>query len=139
GLLMSLESTGARCEQMAQHMLIHGTPFDPADMVRRIDAVDNAAIARVVAGWHSAPPTLTALGPIGRLEDFDRLKARRGARSRVPTRRGRSAAPLSPPVPGPVRPVPADRRPRLPASARTRRLRGMGEHQGALALLSRSL
>jgi predicted Zn-dependent peptidase len=79
GLLMSLESTGARCEQMAQHMLIHGTPFDPADMVRRIDAVDNAAIARVVAGWHSAPPTLTALGPIGRLEDFDHLKARLAA------------------------------------------------------------
>src|SRR5207245_2018830 len=40
GLLMSLEHTGARCEQMAQHMLIHGTPFDPADMVRRIEAVD---------------------------------------------------------------------------------------------------
>jgi predicted Zn-dependent peptidase len=79
GLLMSLESTGARCEQMAQHMLIHGTPFDPADMVRRIEAVDDAAIARVVAGWHSAPPTLTALGPIGRLEDFDRLKARLAA------------------------------------------------------------
>src|SRR6266404_5613822 len=79
GLLMSLESTGARCEQLAQHMLIYGTPFDPADLVRRIDAVDNAAIARVVAGWHSAPPTLTALGPIGRLEDFDRLKARLAA------------------------------------------------------------
>jgi predicted Zn-dependent peptidase len=79
GLLMSLESTGARCEQMAQHMLIHGTPFDPADMVRRIEAVDDAAIARVVAGWHSAPPTLTALGPVGRLEDFDRLKARLAA------------------------------------------------------------
>jgi predicted Zn-dependent peptidase len=79
GLLMSLESTGARCEQLAQHMLIHGTPFDPADMVRRIEAVDDAAIARVVAGWHSAPPTLTALGPIGRLEDFDRLKARLAA------------------------------------------------------------
>ena len=79
GLLMSLESTGARCEQMAQHMLIHGTPFDPADMVRRIEAVDDAAIARVVEGWHSAPPTLTALGPIGRLEDFDRLKARLAA------------------------------------------------------------
>ncbi len=53
--------------------------FDPADMVQRIEAVDNAAIARVVAGWHSAPPTLTALGPIGRLEDFDRLKARLAA------------------------------------------------------------
>jgi predicted Zn-dependent peptidase len=76
GLLMSLESTAARCEQMAQHMLIHGTPFDPADMVRRIEAVDDAAIARVVDRWHSAPPTLAALGPVGRLEDFERLKAR---------------------------------------------------------------
>jgi predicted Zn-dependent peptidase len=76
GLLMSLESTGARCEQMAQHMLIHGTPFDPADMVRRIEAVDDAAIGRVVKRWRSAPPTLAALGPLGRLEDFDRLRAR---------------------------------------------------------------
>ena len=76
GILMSLESTGARCEQMAQYMLIHGTPFDPADMVRRIEAVDDAAIARVVAGWHAAPPTLAALGPIGQLEDFERLRGR---------------------------------------------------------------
>ena len=30
---------------MAQHMLIHGTPFDPAEIVRRIEAVDDAAIA----------------------------------------------------------------------------------------------
>ncbi|HXP05846.1 MAG TPA: pitrilysin family protein [Stellaceae bacterium] len=76
GLLMSLESTSARCEQMAQHMLIHGTPFDPADIVRRIDAVDDAAIGRVVAGWRIASPTLVALGPAGRLEDFARFEAR---------------------------------------------------------------
>ena len=79
GLLMSLESTGARCEQMAQHMLIHGTPFDPADLVRRIEAVDDAAIGRVVAGWRAAPPTLAALGPVGQLEDFERLRARLAA------------------------------------------------------------
>jgi len=79
GLLMSLESTSARCEQMAQHLLIHGTPFDPAEIVRRVEAVDDAAIARVVAGWRRAPPTLTALGPLGRLEDFDRLTRRLGA------------------------------------------------------------
>jgi len=76
GLLMSLESTSARCEQLAQHLLIHGTPFDPADLVRRIEAVDDAAIARVVARWREAPPTVAALGPIGRLEEFDRLQAR---------------------------------------------------------------
>ena len=79
GILMSLESTGARCEQMAQYMLIHGTPFDPADMVRRIEAVDDAAIARVVAQWRTAPPTLAALGPVGQLEDFERLRARLAA------------------------------------------------------------
>jgi predicted Zn-dependent peptidase len=79
GLLMSLESTSARCEQMAQHMLIHGTPFDPDDLVRRIDAVDDAAIGRVVAGWRSGPPTLAALGPAGNLDDFARLEARLGA------------------------------------------------------------
>ena len=78
GLLMSLESTAARCEQMAQHMLIHGTPFDPVDMVRRIEAIDDASIARIVARWRDAPPTLAALGPVGRLEDFERLKARLG-------------------------------------------------------------
>ena len=79
GLLMSLESTGARCEQMAQHMLVYGTPFDPVDMVRRIEAVDGAAIGRVVARLRGAPPTLAALGPLSRLEDFERLRGRLSA------------------------------------------------------------
>ena len=76
GLLMSLESTSARCEQMAQHMLIYGTPFDPDDIVRRIDAVNDDAIRRVVASWGCGPPTLVALGPVSRLEDFARVEAR---------------------------------------------------------------
>ena len=79
GLLMSLESTSARCEQLAQHLLIYGTPFDPAEVVRRIEAVDEAAIARVVALWSSAPPTLAALGPLSRLEGYDKLRARLAA------------------------------------------------------------
>jgi predicted Zn-dependent peptidase len=76
GLLMSLESTSTRCEQLAQHLLIHGTPFHPAEIVRRIEAVDDTAVARVVARWREGPPTLTALGPLSRLEDFDRVQAR---------------------------------------------------------------
>jgi predicted Zn-dependent peptidase len=79
GLLMSLESTSARCEQLAQHLLIHGTPFDPVEVVRNIEAVDDDAIRRVVARWRSAPPTLAALGPLSRLEEFDRVKERFGA------------------------------------------------------------
>jgi predicted Zn-dependent peptidase len=76
GLLMSLESTSTRCEQLAQHLLIHGTPFDPPDIVRHIEAVDDAAIRRVVARWRSGRPTLAALGPASRLEEFDRIRER---------------------------------------------------------------
>src|SRR6201993_1570755 len=76
GLLMSLESTSARCEQLAQHLLIYGTPFDPPEVVRRIEAVDDAAIRRIVAHWRSAPPTVTALGPLSRLEEYGKLQAR---------------------------------------------------------------
>jgi predicted Zn-dependent peptidase len=74
GLLMSLESTSARCEQLAQHLLIHGTPFDPPEIVGHIEMVDDAAISRVVARWRSAPPTLAALGPLSGLEEFDRIR-----------------------------------------------------------------
>ncbi len=74
GLLMSLESTSARCEQLAQHLLIHGTPFDPLEIVGHIEMVDDAAISRVVARWRSAPPTLAALGPLSGLEEFDRIR-----------------------------------------------------------------
>jgi predicted Zn-dependent peptidase len=76
GLLMSLESTSARCEQLAQHLLIHGTPFYPPEIVRRIEEVDDAAISRVIARWRSAPPTLAAVGPLSGLEEFDRMQAR---------------------------------------------------------------
>jgi predicted Zn-dependent peptidase len=76
GLLMSLESTSARCEQLAQHLLIHGRPFDPPEIVRRIEEVDDAAIRRVVARWRSAPPTLAAVGPLSGLEEFEQMRTR---------------------------------------------------------------
>ena len=76
GLLMSLESSSARCEQLAQHLLIHGTPFDPLEIVEHIEAVDDDAVRRVVSHWRSAPPTLAALGPLSGLEGFDSVRHR---------------------------------------------------------------
>jgi len=73
GLLMSLEGTTARCEQQASHMLIFGRPLDPAELVRHIDAVDEDSVIRVARRITRAAPTLTALGPIGRIEEYDRL------------------------------------------------------------------
>jgi predicted Zn-dependent peptidase len=76
GLLMSLEATSARVEQHASHMLTFGRPFDSSELIRRIDAVDDAAVARVVARFASAPPTFAALGPIGKVEAYERLAER---------------------------------------------------------------
>ncbi|HUH83541.1 MAG TPA: pitrilysin family protein [Stellaceae bacterium] len=79
GLLMSLESTAARCEQQAAHMMVFGRPLDMAEMVARIDAVDDAAVARVARQLASAPPTLAALGPVGRVDAYPRLLERLSA------------------------------------------------------------
>jgi predicted Zn-dependent peptidase len=73
GLLMSLEGTAARCEQHANHLLVFGTPLDPAELVQHIDAVDEDAVIRVARRFTSSPPTIAALGPIGRIEDYQRL------------------------------------------------------------------
>ena len=75
-LLMSRESTGTRCEQLANHMLVYGRPPSVAEIVAKVDAVDEAAIRRVVARLLSAPPTLAAIGPTDALESYDALKAR---------------------------------------------------------------
>jgi predicted Zn-dependent peptidase len=78
GLLMSLESTTARCEQQAGHMLVFGEPLNVAEVVVRIDAVDDAAVGRVARRLLTAPPTLTALGPIGKIEPYPRIAERLG-------------------------------------------------------------
>ena len=51
-----------------------GNCFDPGEIVKRIEEVDDDAIRRVVARWRSGPPTLVALGPVSRLEEFDRTR-----------------------------------------------------------------
>ncbi|HXQ50864.1 MAG TPA: pitrilysin family protein [Stellaceae bacterium] len=79
GLLMSLESTGARCEQHATHMLVFGRPLDVQELIQHIDDVDDAAVARVARRLFEAPPTVTALGPVGRIQAYDRLVQNLGA------------------------------------------------------------
>ncbi len=79
GLLMSLESSSSRCEQIARQMLIFGQPLTVEDQLARIDAVDAATVSRVAGRLLGAgKPTLAAIGPIGRLEKYQRLTARFG-------------------------------------------------------------
>ena len=74
--LMGLESTGARCEQLAQHLLIYGRPLVLSEIIGKIDAVDAGAVRRFAAGLGPGRPTLASLGPIGAVEAFDRVAER---------------------------------------------------------------
>ena len=76
GLLMSLESTNARSEQLANQLLVYGRPIPVDEIVGRIDAVDAAAIRRVADRLRSGPVTVAALGPIDWLESHEAIAAR---------------------------------------------------------------
>jgi predicted Zn-dependent peptidase len=76
GLLMSREGTGARCEQLAQQMLIFDRPLPLAEIVGQIDAVDVAAVSRVAARIVGGAPTLAAIGPVDRVEALASVRRR---------------------------------------------------------------
>ncbi|MBM3517647.1 MAG: insulinase family protein [Alphaproteobacteria bacterium] len=76
GLLMSLESSMARCEQISRQLLIFGRIIPTEELLARIAAVDEAAIRRVTERLLATPPVVAALGPIQALEPYERVRAR---------------------------------------------------------------
>lgn len=75
-ILMSLESTSARCEQLARQMLVFGRPLPVPEVVAKVDAVDPAAVMGVARRLRSSSLTFTALGPVSRIEPFERMTQR---------------------------------------------------------------
>lgn len=78
-LLMALESTGARCEQVAQHLLIFGRVMPIEEMVARIDAIDAEQIGTLAQKIFAVPPVLAAVGPLDNLEPYDTITRRLAA------------------------------------------------------------
>jgi predicted Zn-dependent peptidase len=74
--LMSREKPSARCEQLASQLLIYGRPIPPAEAVARIDAVTVDDLARLARRLMHSKPTLTALGPIGQVMEYEALTRR---------------------------------------------------------------
>ncbi len=75
-LLMGLESPGARCEQAAQQLLVYGRVLPVEEMVAKVDAVDVDAVANVARRIFRTHPTMTSIGPVGKIEPFDRVVGR---------------------------------------------------------------
>ncbi|MGH7041645.1 MAG: M16 family metallopeptidase [Acetobacteraceae bacterium] len=66
-LLMSLESTGSRCEQLARQLQVFGRVVPTAETVAKLNAVTVADVERAAAQHFRAAPTLAVLGPAERV------------------------------------------------------------------------
>lgn len=77
-VLMSLESTSARCEQLARQLFIYGRPVPTEELVAQIEAIDEAAVARVARRLFTTAPTFAAIGPLAKVENFSQVTARLG-------------------------------------------------------------
>ena len=76
GILMSLESTSSRCEQLARQMMVFGRPLPSAEVVGHIEEVNAKSIRAATEKLFAGPPTLAALGPIGSVESLEEIKTR---------------------------------------------------------------
>jgi len=78
-LLMSLESTGSRCEQLARQLQVFGRVIPTAETVAKINAVTTADVCAAAGRIFRAAPTLATLGPVehvpGLAEVVERLAA----------------------------------------------------------------
>ncbi len=62
GLLMSLESSGARAEQMARHLLIHGRLLEPHELVAKVDAVTAEGVRLFAQSLAASAPCVAVVG-----------------------------------------------------------------------------
>lgn len=76
GVLMSLESTSARCEQLARQIHIYGRPISPTEVADHIDAVDTVAMSRVARRIISSVPSLSTVGPAAESRAYARVLER---------------------------------------------------------------
>ncbi|MFT8422302.1 MAG: pitrilysin family protein [Gluconacetobacter sp.] len=63
-LLMSLESTGSRCEQLARQLQVFGRLVPTAETVSLVNKVTIEDVKRVAARVFRGTPTLASLGPV---------------------------------------------------------------------------
>lgn len=75
-ILMARESTSARAEQLARHIMLFDRPLGVDEIVAEIDAVDDNAVRAVADRLFTGIPTVSAIGPISGLESHEALAKR---------------------------------------------------------------
>lgn len=77
--VMALESTFRRAERVAQNMLKYGRVIPLEEIERKIDAVDARALSAMAKRVFAGKPTFAAVGPLGRIENYDAIAKRLAA------------------------------------------------------------
>ena len=75
-ILMGRESTGVRCEQLAQQLLIFDRSISVDETVAKIDAVEVCDVQNFAKNMLQSPMTMAALGPLSNLENKEALQKR---------------------------------------------------------------
>ena len=78
-LLMSLESTGSRCEQLARQIQVFGRPVPTAETVAKLNAVTAESVRRAAGRVFRAAPTLAAMGPADKVPHLPAIVERLAA------------------------------------------------------------
>ena len=79
GLLMSLESTGSRCEQLARQWQVFGRIIPVEETVGKINAVTVEDIRASAAKIFRQKPTLATIGPVAQVPKFSAIIDRQAA------------------------------------------------------------
>jgi predicted Zn-dependent peptidase len=78
-LLMSLESTGSRCEQLARQYQVFGRLIPTAETVAKLNAVTLDDVRRSARRLFRGRPTLASIGPAQNIQTLDSLMERLAA------------------------------------------------------------
>ena len=71
GLLAALESSSARAEQLARHILFRGRVLPTSELVERIEAVETADLQALLQKVLGTPVSLATVGPVVNLGQFE--------------------------------------------------------------------
>ena len=75
GILMSLESTAARAEQIARHTLIFDRVLPTEEVAEAVDAVGRESVARISGRLRAGRPTVAILGPEAAIPAYEEIAA----------------------------------------------------------------
>src|SRR5690606_33098944 len=78
GLLMSAESPASRASQIARQLLLFGRPIPMEELVDRLSKLTVERLSELAGRLFSTTPTLTAIGPIGKLAPFEAVRGQIG-------------------------------------------------------------